>query len=479
MAEHVNESQENKSQVVTPGVQQSQSEGESIFQFVDNRPNSLVQMKLQQLANNSRQVKGINQLQTMAANYSTQQRPPIQRQENKTGLPDQLKSGMESISGLSLSDVKVHRNSDKPAQLQAHAYAQGTDIHLGPGQEKHLPHELGHVVQQKQGRVKPTVQLKGKVNVNDDAGLEKEADVLGAKAINFGMTQTTSTQLKSTSDFPEVTQLIPGAKKSSSEKEWNQKGDMGTAKGATTEKTPLFNIGSDNVTTFLTKVNEYLELINKIDFSDLKKADESRKNLAILNKMTLGLSAAAVGIGVTGVVVAATAAVFPMLALLVGGIGVGVAKVVTKIASAGKKEGAKDTAQGGVEDGVARGLEAAFEAGGDAVSTGIGAVAGGGGLGVLTGIAGAVGEVKDIIKLSKDQKAADAELQKILASMKGLQKELMSDVFTQKINDEDSPAISDASNKIDQIIERIILVNISIKTGTEETIEKSSSDVDL
>lgn len=508
MAEHVNESQENKSQVVTPGVQQSQSEGESIFQFVDNRPNSLVQMKLQQLANNSRQVKGINQLQTMAANYSTQQRPPIQRQENKTGLPDQLKSGMESISGLSLSDVKVHRNSDKPAQLQAHAYAQGTDIHLGPGQEKHLPHELGHVVQQKQGRVKPTVQLKGKVNVNDDAGLEKEADVLGAKAINFGMTQTTSTQLKSTSDFPEVTQLIPGAKKSSSEKEWNQKGDKdtakglmtektpavaespiergwdqkgdkGTAKGATTEKTPLFNIGSDNVTTFLTKVNAYLELINKIDFSDLKKADESRKNLAILNKMTLGLSAAAVGIGVTGVVVAATAAVFPMLALLVGGIGVGVAKVVTKIASAGKKEGAKDTAQGGVEDGVARGLQAAFEAGGDAVSTGIGAVAGGGGLGVLTGIAGAVGEVKDIIKLSKDQKAADAELQKILASMKGLQKELQSDVFTQKINYEDLPVIFDASNKIDQIIDRINFVNISIKTGTEETIEKSSSDVDL
>ena len=50
----------------------------------------------------------------------------------------------------------------------------------GPGQEKHLPHELGHVVQQKQGKVKPTTQLKGKVNINDDAGLEKEADVLGA-----------------------------------------------------------------------------------------------------------------------------------------------------------------------------------------------------------------------------------------------------------------------------------------------------------
>ena len=38
------------------------------------------------------------------------------------------------------------------------------------------------MVQQKQGRVKPTIQLKGKVNINDDKALEKEADVMGAKA---------------------------------------------------------------------------------------------------------------------------------------------------------------------------------------------------------------------------------------------------------------------------------------------------------
>ena len=128
---------------------------------------------------------GILQLQAMADARATTLTEPIQRQENKTGLPDNLKSGMENLSGYSMDDVKVHRNSAKPAQLQAHAYAQGTDIHLGPGQEKHLPHELGHVVQQKQGRVKPTTQLKGKVNINDDAGLEKEADVLGAKALQF------------------------------------------------------------------------------------------------------------------------------------------------------------------------------------------------------------------------------------------------------------------------------------------------------
>ena len=92
---------------------------------------------------------------------------------------------MENLSGYSLDDVKVHYNSDKPAQLQAHAYAQGTNIHLASGQEKHLAHEAWHVVQQKQGRVKPTLQMKGKVNINDDSGLEKEADIMGAKALQM------------------------------------------------------------------------------------------------------------------------------------------------------------------------------------------------------------------------------------------------------------------------------------------------------
>ena len=115
----------------------------------------------------------------------------IQKQENNTGLPDNLKSGIENLSGYSMDDVKVHYNSDKPASLQAHAYAQGTEIHIASGQEKHLPHEAWHVVQQKQGRVKPTRQMsqpsgdpvfagKGGLNVNEDAVLEKEADVMGA-----------------------------------------------------------------------------------------------------------------------------------------------------------------------------------------------------------------------------------------------------------------------------------------------------------
>ena len=85
--------------------------------------------------------------------------------------------------------VAVHRNSREPAQLGALAYARGTDIHLGPGQEKHLPHEAWHVVQQAQGRVRPTRQMKAGVPINDDRALELEADLMGARAVRHGAAQ--------------------------------------------------------------------------------------------------------------------------------------------------------------------------------------------------------------------------------------------------------------------------------------------------
>ncbi|MBW2689827.1 MAG: DUF4157 domain-containing protein [Deltaproteobacteria bacterium] len=104
--------------------------------------------------------------------------------QNRTGMPDHLKSGLENLSGIDLSSVHVHHNSSKPAQLNALAYTQGQDIHVGPRQEKHIPHEGWHAVQQMQGRVKPTMQAKGR-SINDDKELEREADVMGAKALQI------------------------------------------------------------------------------------------------------------------------------------------------------------------------------------------------------------------------------------------------------------------------------------------------------
>lgn len=121
------------------------------------------------------------------------------KQENNTGLPDNLKSGIENLSGYAMDEVKVHYNSQQPGQLKANAYAQGTDIHLASGHESQLPHEAWHVVQQKQGRVRPTTQLKGEVIINDDKSLELEADVMGNKAMQL------KTELQSPA--PESSQL--------------------------------------------------------------------------------------------------------------------------------------------------------------------------------------------------------------------------------------------------------------------------------
>ena len=127
-------------------------------------------------------IKEQNCLQMVVDNRVVQHAQPVQKEANNTGLPDGLKFGMEQVSGYDLGHVKVNYNSPMRAAVQALAYAQGSDIHLGAGQERHLPHELGHVVQQMRGDVKVTKQFVG-VGINDDVGLERGADRLGERAL--------------------------------------------------------------------------------------------------------------------------------------------------------------------------------------------------------------------------------------------------------------------------------------------------------
>lgn len=146
----------------------------------DNRVETARERNLQDMMNSSPQVNQTVQFQAIANNQTQQQQTRIK--EGYPGLPDNLKEGVEYLSGYSMNDVNVHYNSDKPARLNAHAYAQGSDIYLSSGQEKQLPHEAWHVVQQKQGRVKPTLQMKERVKINDDTVLEREADQMGSRA---------------------------------------------------------------------------------------------------------------------------------------------------------------------------------------------------------------------------------------------------------------------------------------------------------
>jgi Domain of unknown function (DUF4157) len=169
---HNAEGEHDDAQKNTDNVHQLVSEEEELLQGkFDNKVFQLAEVKDEEL------------LQGKFKNSSFATDAIVQKKKNDTGLPESLKSGVENLSGVSLDHVKVHYNSDKPAQLNALAYAQGSDIHVASGQEKHLPHETWHVVQQMEGRVKPTVQIEG-VSVNDDVSLESEADIMGAKALS-------------------------------------------------------------------------------------------------------------------------------------------------------------------------------------------------------------------------------------------------------------------------------------------------------
>ncbi|WP_431167543.1 DUF4157 domain-containing protein [Tenacibaculum halocynthiae] len=174
-----------KSKVVQQKNNNYNGVGKDALQLKDNRSKALNSKKTTQLM-------GLDEEEDLQLKADTTQKMgleeedefPMQMKENNTGLPDNLKSGIENISGYSMDDVKVYYNSSEPAQLNAHAYAQGTDIHIGSGQEKHLPHEAWHVVQQKQGRVQPTTSFGG-AQINDNEGLENEADVMGGKALQM------------------------------------------------------------------------------------------------------------------------------------------------------------------------------------------------------------------------------------------------------------------------------------------------------
>jgi Domain of unknown function (DUF4157) len=321
MNKHADQTQENKSQSVANAIAQKSNDSTFLSQFEDIRPEAVAQRNLikaannspqsiqmkafQELANNSPQTQKAAQWKALASNHAVQNTQHIQqktspepsRKENNTGLPDHLKSGIENLSGYTMNDVKVHYNSDKPAQLQARAYAQGSDIHIAPGQERLLPHEAWHVVQQKQGRVKATVQMKNGVNVNNDANLEQEADSYGHKALQFKSDQAHS-GVKPTHYYNSSVYQLIGADQQSVQDDGNKMptpyqvpvGDINSIKGhiATWGSTiPTLNQFETATSKFLafrssdavlTQIDGLLTKFNQLGNSDIDKAH--KKELA-------------------------------------------------------------------------------------------------------------------------------------------------------------------------------------------------------
>ncbi|XHX79874.1 MAG: GNAT family N-acetyltransferase [Stenomitos frigidus ULC029] len=115
-------------------------------------------------------------------------------------IPAPLRTQMESAFNANFANVKIHEGNHV-GSVGAIAYTQGDRIHFAPGRfnpdtrsgQALLGHELAHVVQQRQGRVKPTTQVNG-LPVNDQSALEQEADVLGQKATQMKPSATLQRQ---------------------------------------------------------------------------------------------------------------------------------------------------------------------------------------------------------------------------------------------------------------------------------------------
>ncbi|GGE72627.1 hypothetical protein [Massilia psychrophila] len=73
--------------------------------FDDMRPKSAAQRQNRNIAN-----AGSRTDQQQMAASAIQRKTNSAALPNRTGLPDQLKAGIESLCGISMDDVKVHYN---------------------------------------------------------------------------------------------------------------------------------------------------------------------------------------------------------------------------------------------------------------------------------------------------------------------------------------------------------------------------------
>lgn len=103
-------------------------------------------------------------------------------------LPTHLRRDMETGFGRGFAAVRVHRASNEASDLGAAAFTRGEHVHFAPGHfaphtssgRELVAHELAHVVQQRQGRVRTNHVVANRA-VNRSPQLESEADTIARR----------------------------------------------------------------------------------------------------------------------------------------------------------------------------------------------------------------------------------------------------------------------------------------------------------
>jgi hypothetical protein len=135
MNTHTNKTQETKSRSVANEVFQKQRGSERTYQFVDRRPEAIVQRNLQAMANDSSRIKQLSAIQRMA-DSSTQ--PKIVQRTELT-IPGREKSEYSEVSSDYLEQALAYVENEGLREELRHAasYAQGkhTLVHANDPKE--------------------------------------------------------------------------------------------------------------------------------------------------------------------------------------------------------------------------------------------------------------------------------------------------------------------------------------------------------
>ncbi|MDR2570727.1 MAG: hypothetical protein LBD23_10600 [Oscillospiraceae bacterium] len=63
-------------------------------------------------------------------------------------MDDDLKMDIDKTFDVAVDDVKPRYNFEKPIQLSEIAHTLANQVYIAPGQERHIVHDLSHVVEQ-------------------------------------------------------------------------------------------------------------------------------------------------------------------------------------------------------------------------------------------------------------------------------------------------------------------------------------------
>ena len=130
-------------------------------------------------------------------------------------LPQAVLAKMEAAFGADFSGVRVHVGP-QAARIGAVAFTMGDDLYFAPGKfqpesaqgQQLIGHELAHVIQQRQGRVRSP---GSGIAVVQDRALEAEADRLGMRAASHIAPRGATVQAKRASDARGVAHAHVGA----------------------------------------------------------------------------------------------------------------------------------------------------------------------------------------------------------------------------------------------------------------------------